>query len=68
MQEPQAGRILGYCSLEETYVQWLSLRDGRFLLLLSNGAETSEFYFSSPSFWQEQRVELARTTVLIGFS
>lgn len=68
MQEPQAGRILGYCPLEETYVQWLPLRDGRFLLLLSNGSETSEFYFSTPNFWQEQRAELARTSVLLGFS
>jgi len=42
---------VGFCNLENVYIQWLPLQTDRYALILSNGTDCSIFYFSSPSFW-----------------
>ena len=44
--ETEGTSYLGYCSLEEVYVQWLSVGESRFALVLSNCKESSVFYFN----------------------
>jgi hypothetical protein len=67
MQDADSEECLGYCPLRNTYLQWQELTDGRFLLVVSNGETASHFYFSSASFWEEQRTVLARSAVLLNF-
>ena len=58
---------LGYCCLENKYVHWTRVQDGRFLLLISNGVETTAFYFDNDSFWKEQQDEVAQYAVQVNF-
>lgn len=42
---------VGFCDLENVYIQWLPLTPDQYALVLSNGTDSSIFYFNDPHFW-----------------
>jgi hypothetical protein len=46
---------MGYCNLENVYIAWFPLHNGQYLLLISNVAHASFFYFDNQQFWTQQK-------------
>ena len=59
--------FLGYCDLENVYVQWFSLMNGKYLLYLSNENEVKEFFFTKDAFWREFAPAIGRVGVQLNF-
>jgi hypothetical protein len=57
----------GYCNIENVYLQWFQLKNGRYLLFLTNGTEQSFFYFDTPLFWKELKEEMAKCIIQLDF-
>jgi hypothetical protein len=54
--------------MENVYVQWFSLKNGRYLLFLTNGEESSFFFFEQPVFWKETRCVLSKYMIQVNFA
>lgn len=67
MQGEDDEEFLGYCSLQETYVQWISLNSGRSILLICNGSDKVSLYFENDGVWRDLRPKIACNIVQIDF-
>lgn len=54
--------------MENVYVQWFSLKNGRYLLFLTNGEESSFFFFEQAAFWKETRSILSKYMIQVNFA
>jgi hypothetical protein len=67
MKEEADKEYKGYCEIENVYVQWLQLKNGKFMLYLGNGNEESLFYFNTAIFWKDNESIIARSLIQLNF-
>ena len=66
-QNKEENQYVGYCILQNKYVQWAKILDGRFVFLIGNGTQMTCFYFEEDSFWKEQKEAIAQFAVQVNF-